>query len=160
LQTVKASLLRRALPGTAVVAFFLLAMFLAVNHVDRFRFPANESSAVGSLRSIYSANAGFAKAHPQGGYAKKLSDLSSRSESSVNAEPQQESMIDSTLATGTKYGYRFNYSPHTVGEGKTDAYELFADPIGHEKHHFFMNETGVIRASETGPATINSAPLQ
>jgi len=155
-----ASLLRRAVPGIAVVAFCALAIFLAVNHVDRLGFPANESSTVGSLRSIYSANAAFVKAHPQGGYAKKLSDLSSRSESSGSAEPQPEWTIDSTLATGTKSGYRFNYVPHTVGLGKTEAYELIANPIGREKHHFFMDETGVIRASETGPATISSKPLQ
>jgi hypothetical protein len=112
---------------------------------------ANESSAVGSLRSLYSANLAYAKDHPAGGYPQHLNDLA----------PQLGP--DEILATGEKSGYRFAYSASSqMGGGKYDAYEISADPDVPGKtgnRHFFMDETGVIRVLATGPADASDPAL-
>jgi hypothetical protein len=112
---------------------------------------ANESSAVGSLRSLYSANLAYAKNHPLDGYPKHLNDLAPQ------LGPAE------VLATGEKSGYRFTYSARSLkGGAKYDAYEISADPDVPGKtgtRHFFMDETGVIRASATGPANVNDPAL-
>jgi type IV pilus assembly protein PilA len=148
--------------GLAVAAFVLTALFVATNHFDRFPLAANESSAVGSLRTLYFANIAYAKDHPEDGYAKKLIDLSSRSDKPVQHNGP-EWMIDPALVGGLKTGYRFGYASHSSkGDGKVDAYELSADPLEpgqFGKRHFFMNETGVIRVSETGPANASDPAL-
>jgi type IV pilus assembly protein PilA len=138
-----------------LVAVILVALFIATNHFDRFLLPANESSAVGSLRTLYSANIAYAKEHPEDGYPRKLSDLSRRLDKpGQHYDPEWE--IDPALADGLKTGYKFAYTPHSSkGNGKVDAYEVSADPLEPSKcgkRHFFMDETGAIRASETGPA--------
>jgi hypothetical protein len=72
--------------------------------------------------------------------------------------------VDPALARGVKTGYRFAYTPHSSKvDGKVDAYEISADavePSNQGKRHFFVNETGVIRVSETGPATASSLALR
>jgi len=152
----------RIVAGLVVAAFVLVALVIATNHFDRFRLPANESSAVGSLRTLYVANVAYAKDHPKDGYPKKLNDLSGRSDNSEqHSDP--EWVIDPVLAGGVKTGYRFAYIPRSSkGDGMMDAYEVSANPLEPGKYgrrHFFMNETGVIRLSETGPANASDPAL-
>jgi hypothetical protein len=148
--------------GLVLVAVVLVALFIATSRVDRFPLPANESSAVGALRTLYSANTAYAKEHPDDGYPKKLNDLSWRSGKPLQHDGP-EWMIDPALAGGLKTGYRFAYTPRSTKEdGKPDAYEVSADPLApgkYGKRHFFMNETGVIRVSETAPAKASDPVL-
>jgi type IV pilus assembly protein PilA len=141
---------------------FLLVLLWEGSHIDRFGFPANESAAVGSLRTLYSANASYAKSQPQRGYPRKLSDLSMPSGSEGGEEITCG--IDAALASGVRAGYRFTYTPSSSsGDEKMDTYEVSADPLEpgkSGKRHFFLNESGVIRMSKTGPAGPSSAPLQ
>jgi type IV pilus assembly protein PilA len=141
----------------------VVALLIANRHVCGCSPMADEVSAVGSLRTLYSANIAYAKDHPADGYPKKLRDLSLGSE-----EPEQQNhpewVIDHNLAGGAKSGYRFSYSSgSSKGNGTFDAYEIYADPSEPgktAKRHFFVNETGVIRVSETGPANANDPVLQ
>jgi hypothetical protein len=150
--------------GSALIAAFILVGLLFVaNRTDRFRFPANESSAVGSLRTLYSANIAYATIHPQQGYPNKLADLALPLENPKGDEVPVWA-VDPVLARGAKTGYRFAYTSHSSkADGKVDVYEITADPVepavGRERH-FFMNETGVIRVSESGPATASSLALR
>jgi hypothetical protein len=139
------------------VPFILVALFSVAKHTDRF--PANASSAVGSLRTLHSANIAYAMVHPQQGYPNKLADLALELQKG-HEEPMWA--IDQALASGGRTGYSFAYTPHcSKGDGKIDVYEVSADPIDNrEKRHFFMNETGVIRVSETGRATVNRLALR
>lgn len=148
--------------GLVVAAFVLVALLIGTSHFDRFPLPANESSAVGSLRTLYSANIAYAKDHPEDGYPKKLNDLSWRSDK-LEQHNDPEWVVDPVLAGGVKTGYRFAYTPRSSkGDGKVDAYEVSADPLEpgkYGKRHFFLNETGVIRVSETGPANASDPAL-
>src|ERR1700730_5065775 len=136
----------------------VLAALIAFTNFDKFRFHADESSAVGSLRTLYSSNSAYAKSHPQQGYPNKLADLS-RPSDKWRGEDEPEWVIDPALAAGTRFGYAIAYHPRrSAHNGKIDAYEITADPVQpseHDKHHFFMNETGTIRMSETGPANVS-----
>ena len=77
----------------------------------------------------------------EGNYAKNLPELI------------EAGLIAFELAAGVKNGYQFA----TSGEG--DAFTVHADPIlpGETgSRHFFADETGVIRWSMEGPATVFS----
>jgi hypothetical protein len=56
--------------------------------------------------------------------------------------------IDRDLAYGNKRGYTYRYHPIDLhSSGIFDAFEVFADPIsdGSTKHHYFVDQTGIIR---------------
>lgn len=105
---------------------------------------ANEAAAIGSLRSLYSKNRAYTKSHPAEGYSQHLNNLTPPLEPEWPAEVFE------------KAGYKFAYTVRSSKEdGKNDTYEIFADPKVPGKtgtRHFFMDETGIIRVSATGPA--------
>jgi hypothetical protein len=149
--------------GILLMTSALVAVLIASRLVCGGRPRADESAAAGSLRTLYSANIAYAKSHPEVGYAKKRNDFPSRSD-----EPGQhndpEWAIDPSILGRVKSGYIFSYTPvSSKGDGKIDAYSVSADPFGPgktRKRHFFMDETGVIRVSETGPATASDPVVQ
>lgn len=140
--------------GLSAVSLALITW--EVGHFDRFPLPPNESSAVGSLRTLYAANASYAASHQRQGYPGKLEELLSPAGSDWT--------IDVNLARGERWGYKFIYHPHSsAGEDKLDEYELYASPLepGRSgKHCFFSDQSGVIRMSERCPADAKSTPLQ
>jgi hypothetical protein len=133
-----------------------------LGHFDRFGFPHSESSAVGSLRTLYAANASYAASHPDQGYPMKLEDLLPSGNRDGRGEPDWAINVD--LARGERWGYKFTYHPHpSTGGGKLDRYELYASPVESGKsvkHCFFSDQSGVIRMSERCPANSESNPLQ
>lgn len=146
-----------------LVTLCLLIFIWKTTHIDFSKAPANEFVAVGSLRTIYSANSSYASDHPEQGYAKNLSDLS-MSPMDTKHNEEHEGLIDTTLASGVKSGYKFIYIPRSsIGTGRLDRYEIYADPLRtgkSGKRHFFVDESGVIRWSETGSASAESPTLQ
>jgi type IV pilus assembly protein PilA len=126
---------------------------------DRFPMSANESSAVGSLRTLNAAPGEYGRANPTRGFPRTLEELKAKT-------PSEEPLwtIDSVLASGEKAGYRFTYVPKSVdSSGKLATYEVFADPIAPGKsgvHHFFIDQTSSIRMAVDGPANVQSPLLQ
>jgi type IV pilus assembly protein PilA len=112
---------------------------------------AYEAAAIGSLRSLHSANLTYAKGHPAEGYSQHLNDLSPQLERKLSAEVFEKS------------GYKFAYTVRSPkGGGKNDTYEISADPKVPGKtgnRRFFMDETGIIRVSATGPANASDPAL-
>jgi len=135
-----------------VVAVCVCIVFLIASKDTCACSPAaNESSAVGSLRSLYLANLAYAKDHPAEGYPQHLNDVA----------PQL--VPGDGLAVGEKSGYRFSYSVSGLERGRRyEAYEISADPDVPGKtgnRHFFMDETGIVRVSTTGPANASDSAL-
>jgi hypothetical protein len=67
--------------------------------------------------------------------------------------------IDAQLAAGKKVGYVFRYIPKwsSAHLELVTSYILTADPIGGGLgHHYFSDETAVVRAEEDRPATADS----
>lgn len=136
--------------GVAIVPMLIIAA-IAIPNLLRARITANETSAVGSIRTLSRAVLEYASTN-----RKLPPDLQALG-------PQGADLIDPVLATGHKSGYTFHYRPmDRSGDGSGDGYEIRADPVTPGttgQRYFFVDETGVIRMSSTGPANQDSPPI-
>jgi type II secretory pathway pseudopilin PulG len=150
--------------GYAQVVFFpviLIIAAIAIPNLLRARMAANEASAVGTLRNYNTAMVTYASMCPNAGYPMSVQNLGPGSSGCERAN-----LVGATLATpdAAKSGYRFFYSPGPANNlGQIVSYTITADPITDNTtgiRHFFVNETGVIRASSGEPANADSPPLR
>ena len=105
---------------------------------------ANNLSAISTVTDIVRAQISYSVTDEEGDYAKNLPELA------------EAGLIASELATGMQNGYQFA----TSSEGK--AFTVNADPIlfgDTGTWHFFADESGVMRWSVEGPATVFSPGL-
>ena len=138
-----------------VVAIILIIAAIAIPNLIKSKMAANESSAVGSLRTITTANIAYSTACPTVGFAATLAELQAGATC-----PAASNEIDNTLSTGTKSGYSFhNYT--ATGTPATQ-FKINADPLTTSSgtRHFFVDESGVIRANSTAAATNADNALQ
>lgn len=141
-----------------VVAIILIIAAIAIPNLLRSKMAANEASAVGSLRTINTANVAYSTTF--GGYAPALVDLGPNG-LAVGSAPTstQADLIDSVLAAGIKSGYTFTYV--VAGAGNV-SYTLAAAPtvVGSSgQRYFFTDGSGVIRADTAAAATVSSTPI-
>jgi len=93
----------------------LVLAAMAIPNLLRSRIAANEASAVGSLRTVITAQVTYESVYPQRGYAPDLASLGTVPHGPVAGSQEHAGFIDETLAnescTGgawcTKSGYRF-----------------------------------------------------
>jgi prepilin-type N-terminal cleavage/methylation domain-containing protein len=150
-----------------VVAIILIIAAIAIPNLLRSRMAANEASAVGSLRTINTAEITYASTYPAVGFADDLSLLGGTGASSSSAAAQ---MLDNTLgcnsatSPGTiciKSGYNFMVTGGTVNPVST--YSATANPVVLEqtgKRYFFSDASGTIRYNTTATASATDSPLQ
>ncbi|MGA9306195.1 MAG: hypothetical protein WBW31_12410 [Candidatus Sulfotelmatobacter sp.] len=101
--------------GGADVSMMLVATAIAIPNLMRARMAANESSAVGTMRVLIAAQAGYFSSYPDKGYATDLASLGPDPRGPGYQSPQHASLIDATLGnpsctTGawcSKTGYNF-----------------------------------------------------
>ena len=147
-----------------VVAIILIIAAIAIPNLMRSRMAANEASAVGSIRTINTAEVTYASAYPDQGFASGLSLLGGSASScatSTGATSSTACLIDSVLASGTKSGYSFVL----VGGGTVpnNTFTDNADPVNpgqSGQRHFYSDQSGVIRANQQNAATSADNPLQ
>ena len=150
----------------SVIYFFLAAYIVAVITMPSFgrpRIQANQASAVGSLRTINTAQITYFSMYNQG-YAAKLEWLGPREERSLPT-PERAGLIDSVLAAGERYGYQLTFTSGPPDkEGKITSYTLSAQPITYKDtgcRGYFTDQTGVIRATEEDrAATADDPPME
>ena len=142
-----------------VVAIILIIAAIAIPNLLRSRMAANESSAVGSLRTINTAEVTYATAYPTEGFAATLAALGGAAgcgPSTIAAA----CLIDEVLSmTAKKSGYSFA-APGT-GAVPRVAYTANADPtiVGSSgQRAFFTDQSGVIRYDASGAAATASSP--
>lgn len=142
-----------------VVAIILIIAAIAIPNLLRSRIAANESSAVGSIRSINTAEVTYASTYPDAGFATNLGPLGPISGSTPTSS--NAGLLDGVLGCAgqpcKKSGYQFSLS------GTNTAYMVNGDPItpGQSgQRYFFSDGSGVIRFNNTGTATAANAPLQ
>jgi type IV pilus assembly protein PilA len=139
-----------------VVAIILIIAAIAIPNLLKARISANESSAVGSLRTLNTASVQYATQCPTNGFPATLAALGPGAGTCVNA-----GIIDALLVTGIKSGYTFVY---TVGAGApATTYTLTGSPITvgvTGQRGFFTDQTGVIRYNQSGTAAVTDPPLQ
>jgi prepilin-type N-terminal cleavage/methylation domain-containing protein len=156
-----------------VVAIILIIAAIAIPNLMRAKISANESSAVGSMRTIVTgeisyAAAGWTNGTVPIGFTVALADLGNGG-SGVCAVPTPTAtcLIDPSLANATtaataKSGYWFTYTPVPNG-GNNTGFRLLGSPATTGQtgvRYFFADQTGVIRFNPTAPATIADNPLQ
>ena len=140
-----------------VVAIILIIAAISVPNLLRSRMAANEASAVGSMRTVNTACIAYSTTF--GGFPSSLSNLgTSGAASSTSAD-----LIDNVLASGTKTGYTFTYTPGAAAGGIIPVYTLTASPVvaGQTgQRYFFTDQSAVIRFNVSALATESDAPLQ
>jgi type IV pilus assembly protein PilA len=160
--------------GFAAIPFMLIIAAIAIPNLLRARMAANEASAVGSLRVINTAAISYSATYPNG-FPPSLDSLGG----SGTAVCDHAALIDPALASGTKSGYRFIYtpiydggvaprlSPEAIRAGCSrvggTGYMVGADPIVRGttgQRSFYTDQTGIIRFDPDGAATTDSAPVE
>ena len=143
-----------------VVAIILIIAAIAIPNLLRSRIAANQASAVGSLRTINTAEITFASTY-NSGYSTTLADLQPPA---GTAQPTVSAagLIDSVLAAGVKSGYSFAYAPGPSVGGRYDTYTLNANPVTvgtTGTNFYFTDHSGVIRQNSTATASASDSPL-
>lgn len=130
----------------------------------------NEKSAVMALRTINTSEVAYSVTYDVG-YSPDLASLGSPKTANPNASAsevvkaesaQGAGFIDDVLASGTKSSYRFTYVAGKKKHGRIDTYTLHADPVTPGEtgnHHYFTDESGVIRMDWQKEANSDSPPI-
>ena len=137
-----------------VVAIILIIAAIAIPNLLRSRIAANEASAVGSIRTINTAEVTYASTYPDVGFA-ALASLGGSGGSSGGA-----GLLDAVLASGIKSGYSFNVS---IGTGApVTIYNVTGVPLSSQtgQRGFYSDQSGVIRYNTAGSASSGDNPLQ
>ena len=131
-----------------VVAIILIIAAIAIPNLLQARVAANEASAVGSLRTINTAEITYISAFPTVGFAPTLTALGG-----TNCAPPDETqacLIDSALASGSKSGYSF--TAVSIGSPST-GYFAVGMPVGSNGNRSFCaTEDSSIHFDPTGSA--------
>jgi len=144
-----------------VVAIILIIAAIAIPNLLRSKMAANESSAVGSLRTINTAEVTYANTYPATGYAAALVNLGGAANScaaATFAAVANACLIDNVLAGGTKSGYAFT----AVGAGGPPAttYTSSAIPVTPGQtgqRNFCSDQSGVIYYTQNPAACSNAS---
>nr|MBU1327972.1 type II secretion system GspH family protein [Candidatus Omnitrophota bacterium] len=126
-----------------VLAIVMTLATLVVSSVLRARHNANEMAAVAACKTVVTACQTF--------YANTLPHTYPLDLSYLIGPISNPPYIDSVLANGTKQGYSFTYTFID-----TESFILNSDPIVPGKtgtRHFFVNESGIIKANHDSQAS-------
>jgi type IV pilus assembly protein PilA len=133
-----------------VVAIILIIAAIAIPNLLRARMAANESSAVGSLRTINTGEVTYNSTYPTVGYSPTLLALGGAPNAACVPAQATACLIDNVLSSGTKSGYTFTANS-IAGGPPTISYLSNATPVT-------LNQTGVRSFCSSPDAVIRSQP--
>jgi prepilin-type N-terminal cleavage/methylation domain-containing protein len=139
-----------------VVAIILIIAAIAIPSFLRSRMAANESAAVGALRTLNTAQVSYSSAYPTVGYASSMSALAGTS--CMPPSSSGACLIDTTLAGGTKSGYVFTLS--NVSGTPASTYNFVANPVLYNYsgiRYFCSFADAVVRTSTTSITTCDTS---
>ena len=142
-----------------VVAIILIIAAIAIPNLLRSRMAANEASAVGSLRTINTAEVTFATTYPATGFA-ALTALGGAAPC-TSATSTAACLLDDVLSASAanKSGYHFVVTAGTQTPVVTYASTATPTAIGQSgQRGFYSDQSGVIRYTTDGSQPSNSAP--
>ena len=143
-----------------VVAIILIIAAIAIPNLLRSRMAANEASAVGSLRTIDTAEMTYSTTYPSIGYASlsALGGAATTCATPTGATSTTSCLIDDVLAnTAVKSGYQFSIG-NLVGAPVIVQYSSLGLPsvVGQSgQRAFCSDQSGVIRYNAGGTACSN-----
>lgn len=167
-----------------VVAIILIIAAIAIPNLLRSRIAANESSAVGSLRTLVTAQVTYSTTYPTVGFAPTFAALAPVTPPASPSSAQAD-LIDSTLAGGVKSGYTYGSVAYSAAANNGDAtffidpascqagtpainvcFAVFGGPVSKNRtgiRNFCTNESGVLRQGNNPDTdcdfTTNSPPV-
>jgi type IV pilus assembly protein PilA len=152
-----------------VVAIILIIAAIAIPNLMRSKMLANEASAIGSLRTIFTAATTYSATYSNG-YPPSLAALGPPPGGGNNATCDYSNLIPSDLSGGRKGGYVFTYTGSNpipaAAQGCSNPgfnnYTINADPVTRGttgQRSFFVDPAGTIRYNTTQPATANDPPI-
>jgi prepilin-type N-terminal cleavage/methylation domain-containing protein len=137
-----------------VVAIIGIIAAIAIPNLLKSRQAANEASAIGSVRTVGTAQATFASTKGKGkDFAADLTALG----------PAGDGQIDGTLAGGTKSGYSYTMTGNVATATEASYFDTNAEPqstglFGTGNRWFYSNETYVLYQDDAGAITAPGAP--
>ncbi len=136
---------------------------IAIPNLLRSKMAANEASAVGSMRTVNTAEITYLSAYPKRGYAPDLATLGLDPRNPKADSPEHAGLLDETLGnescTGeawcTKSGYLFRVKA-VCKLHKCDAYLTVATPANDNTgaRSFCSTSDGIIRYKTTSPPSV------
>jgi prepilin-type N-terminal cleavage/methylation domain-containing protein len=135
-----------------VVAIILIIAAIAIPNLLRSKIAANEASAVGSVRTINTAQVTYSSTYGIG-YAATLASLGGASP--CTATSTGACLIDPVLSGGTKSGYTFATAGTLPQSGVNNGFEVNATPVAVQTtgvRSFCSDQSGVIRQQASGAA--------
>ncbi len=144
-----------------VVAIILIIAAIAIPNLLRSRIAANQASAVGSLRTLNTAEITYSSTY-NSGFSSTLSYLEPGSTGATNPTSTAAGLVDSVLGSGSKSGYSFTYTAATPdSSGRIDNYSIQAEPINSSTgtNYYYTDQSGVIRQNSTTTAQSTDSPL-
>ncbi|HZQ92649.1 MAG TPA: pili assembly chaperone [Terriglobales bacterium] len=140
-----------------VVAIILIIAAIAIPNLLRSRIAANESSAVGSIRTLNTAEVTYSSTYPDLGFTCTLANLGPPS-GSASATSTSAGLIDSVLASGAKSGYTFALTGCTAAGSSTIlvTYQSQGVPVAigqTGQRAFCSDQSGVIKYDSGGSGT-------
>jgi type IV pilus assembly protein PilA len=144
-----------------VVAIILILAAIAIPDFMKSKMAANQTSAVGTLRAITSAEVMYSTNYGNG-YSSTLQDLAPPT---GGAQPSSTAagLVDSVVSTGVKSGYTFIYTPTNQDvKGGYQGYKVNANPTQVNitaNVYYYVDQTNVIRQNNTQQATSTDLPL-
>jgi prepilin-type N-terminal cleavage/methylation domain-containing protein len=147
-----------------VVAIILIIAAIAIPNLLRARIAANESGAVGNLRTINTAEVSYITAFPASGYSTTLAVLGTGGACPVPPTAAQACLIDDTLGlavavASAKAGYFYTYTPTAAPAGSYTNLGTPANQNSTGVKNFFTDESGVIRFVSGAAATVASPAI-
>ena len=143
-----------------VVTIILIISAIAIPNLIKSKIQANETAAVGTLRTLTESAVMYWTTY--NGYPHALSDLGPGG-GGTNASSAAADLIDSTLASGIKSGYKFTFAVvATDPAGNVQSYYITAIPVTPGttgQRSFFTDASGTIRVSQTDMADSSSTPI-
>jgi hypothetical protein len=140
----------------------MAAAAVAIPNLVRSRTAANEASAVGSVRTINTAEVVYASTYPQKGYARDLARLGPQSTGAKAPSPEHADLLDSLLGASsctannwcTKSGYAFLLSSICKQDVCND-YVVVATPMSDKTgtRSFCSTSDAIIRFKTGEPIT-------
>ena len=142
-----------------VVAIILIIAAIAIPNLLRSKMAANESSAVASLRTLNTSIVSYSTT-----YGTDPASIAVLGPIAAGGTPSSTlaDMIDNLLASGTKSGYTFTYTPGAASAGVVTSYSTIAVPLSSStgQRQFYTDQSGVIRQTTDGSTpTASSTPI-
>jgi type IV pilus assembly protein PilA len=143
-----------------VVAIILIIAAIAIPNLLRSRIAANQASAVGSLRTLNTAESTYSSTYNVG-FTSTMSYLAPPT-GAANPTSTAAGLIDSILALGSKSGYSFTYSAGAADStGRINTYAFTGVPITSSTgtNYYYSDQSGVIRQNSTTTAGSTDSPI-